>query len=129
MEITTSNRNHNSSRWLLRVIYLSVLTISLLPGCNRRVNNQDEIEPGLSKGDVARILGDPSEVNEFVMPDGPFFGPQEGLTGLVPVGQTVEEWVYFVDGDARYIWFWGEGDQEEAWRVVLTLVYPKDAVY
>ena len=116
--------------WLIRVIFLFALAPSLLSGCNRRQNQLSEIEPGLSKGEVTRILGDPSEVNEFVMPDGPFFGPQEGLTGLGPPGQLVEEWVYYTDGEVRYVWFLGEPDQErEAWHVVLTSVYPKDAVY
>jgi hypothetical protein len=116
--------------WLIRIIFLFAIAACMLSACNTRVNNQGEIEPGLSKGEVTRILGDPSEVNEFVMPDGPFFGPQEGLTGLVPAGGLVEEWVYYIDGEVRHVWFWGGPDQErEAWHVVLTSVYPKDAVY
>lgn len=130
MEVTPHNLPRHADGWLIRVILLSALATSMLFACSGRKNDQREIEPGFSKEEVTRILGDPDQMNEFIMPDGPFFGPQEGLTGLVPAGHQVEEWVYFVDGDARYVWFWGEPDQErDAWRVVLTSIYPKDTVY
>lgn len=116
--------------WLQRMIILSTLTASMLSGCSGRVINQTEIKAGLSRTEVTRILGDPDQVNEFILPDGPFFGPQEGLTGLVPPGQLVEEWVYHTNGEVRYVWFWGEDGQDSAdWSVILTSVYPKDAVY
>lgn len=130
MELITPFLHRFINGWLIRIIVLFTLSTSILSACNGGNKDQTEIEPGLSKGEVTRILGDPSEVNEFVMPDGPFFGPQEGLTGLVPAGGLVEEWVYYIDGEVRYVWFWGGPDQErEAWHVVLTSVYPKDAVY
>jgi hypothetical protein len=130
MEVPMPNLFRFANSWLIRVFFLSALAASLLSGCSGRVNDKREIEAGFSREEVTRILGDPDQVNEFIMPDGPFFGPQEGLTGLVPAGQLVEEWVYFVEGDARYVWFWEEPDQErDDWRVVLTSVYPKDAVY
>jgi hypothetical protein len=130
MKTSTMNIHQIVSGWLIRVIVLFTLTASMLSGCSRRVNDEGEIEAGLSKEAVIQILGDPDQVNEFILPDGPFFGPQEGLTGLVPPGQLVEEWVYHTNGEVRYVWFWGDSGQErEAWRVVLTSVYPKDVVY
>jgi hypothetical protein len=130
MEVPISNLPLIARGWLIRLIFLFTFATSMLFACSGSKNDQREIEAGFSKEEVTRILGDPDQLNEFAMPDGPFFGPQEGLTGLVPAGGLVEEWIYFMDNDARYVWFWGEPDQErEAWRVVLTSVYPKDAVY
>ena len=89
-----------------------------------------EVGEGLTRQEVLDVLGDPDEVQEFRVPDQPFFGPQEILTSLVPASSTVEEWVYWLDGELTYVWFSGEEDQgRDRWTVVATATYPEDAVF
>jgi hypothetical protein len=130
MEISTHFIYRIADGWLIRVIFIFTFAATILSGCNGSKKDQTEIEPGLSREEVTRILGDPNELNEFVLPNSPFFGPQEGLTGIVPPGQLVEEWVFHTDGEIRYVWFWGKQSQDRGeWSVILTSVYPKDAVF
>jgi hypothetical protein len=66
----------------------------------------------------------------IILPDHPFFGPQEGLANLVPPGTEFEEWVYEIGDEVLYVWFFGEADEpREDWLVLATARYPKDAVF
>ena len=99
-------------------------------GCANTGSSETEVREGLTREEVLNALGDPAEVQEFRVPDEPFFGPQEILTSLVPAGATVVEWVYRMDGELTYIWFFGEAEQSrDSWTVVATATHPQDAVY
>jgi hypothetical protein len=107
-----------------------ILILFVIVGCSPPALSSPEIEAGSSKGEVIALLGDPDQTQEFVLPDEPFFGPQESLVNLVPAGTVIEEWVYELGEDVLYIWFTGEGDNSgEDWLVLDTAKYPKDAVY
>ena len=89
-----------------------------------------EIENGLSKDEVIASLGEPDQTREFILPDVPFFGPQESLVNLVAPGTVIEEWVYEIGDEVLYVWFSGEVDQlREDWLVLATARHPKDAVF
>ena len=69
-------------------------------------------------------------MNDFILPDGPFYGPQEALASVLSAGDSVEEWIYRRNGETQYVWFWGEPEVDEAdWTVLMTATYPEDAVY
>ncbi|HET6371234.1 MAG TPA: hypothetical protein VFG95_08555 [Nitrospiria bacterium] len=88
------------------------------------------VDTGSMRADVRARMGEPEQVREFKLPEGPFFGPQESLAGLVPAGTLVEEWVYRVGNDELYVWFAGaEGEAKDQWRVLETARYPAGAVY
>jgi hypothetical protein len=101
-----------------------------LAGCQSVDSPAAEVREGSTRDEVRTALGEPAEVNEFVLPSEPFFGPQEGLSGIVPAGSGVEEWVYRQDGEVLYVWFSGQpGEDQAGWTVIMTATYPKDAVF
>ncbi len=107
-----------------------ILTLFIIAGCSPAPLPPPEIEAGSTKGEVLALLGDPDQSQEFIIPDQPFFGPQESLVNLAPAGTVIEEWVYELGEDFLYIWFTGEGDDSgEDWLVLDTAKHPKDAVY
>ena len=99
-------------------------------GCSWVSTPAPDISKGSSKDEVVASLGEPDEIQDFILPDQPFFGPQESLANLVPAGSTIEEWVYVIGDEVIYVWFTGEiGDDRETWLVIEIGRYPKDAVY
>ena len=107
-----------------------LLVAVMLIGCSQTQLSTAEIETGSSKDEVLALLGEPDQNQDFILPDVPFFGPQEGLANLLPAGTLVEEWVYEVEDDLVYVWFTGKGqDSRQDWFVLNTARYPKDAIY
>jgi hypothetical protein len=112
------------------LIYLLVISTLLMAGCSRDQNPQVELKAGFTHQEVRRALGEPDEIQEFVMPNGAFFGPQEALSGLVLAGRPVEEWRYKLKDEVMYVWFYGDSTQgKDAWRLIATTIVPKDAIY
>ncbi|MBI4537620.1 MAG: hypothetical protein HY712_06655 [candidate division NC10 bacterium] len=108
---------------------LAILTL-LMAECLSAQIPRAELAAGLTRQEVRDALGEPDEKLEFVMPDGPFFGPQEALSGLVPSGSLVEEWRYELNADVRYVWFYGDTAAGGGGRrLIATTTVPKDAVY
>ena len=102
----------------------------ILAYCARSTPFPSELREGLSQQEVLQILGEPDLQNEFVLPEPPFFGPQESLVNLIPAGSVVLEWQYQSEGENRFVWFWGEDETlQDTWRVVMTLTFPQDAIY
>jgi hypothetical protein len=116
------------NRSAIRLSLLCLLLAGLASGCAAQRGNPGDILPGMSRADVTNLLGRPDAVNAGTLPEGPFFGPQESLTAVLPPGADYEEWIYPVGEDDCYVWFAGEGAREN-WRVVLTAAYPRDAVF
>jgi len=107
-----------------------ILLAGLLGACQTIPGDAVLISTGSSREEVREQLGEPERVQEFNLPDVPFFGPQELLTELIPVGTNVEEWVYLEDEEELYIWFVGaEGQNKDQWKVIETGRYPAGAVY
>lgn len=101
-----------------------------LVGCSPQANPSDSIEIGLSQPDVKSILGDPDNVQEFEIPEVPFFGPQEALLELVEPGTPILEWAYEQGDEVLYIWFsGGPGWPTTSFRVIEFAEFPKDAVF
>ena len=117
-------------KYLFLAHWLAIATM-LIAGCARSQSPPVELEVGFTHQEVRDTLGEPDETQEFVMPDGPFFGPQEALSGLVPAGSLVEEWRYDLDDEkVRCVWFYGDSAAgREAGRMIATSIVPKDAVY
>jgi hypothetical protein len=114
---------------LIRVCVL-LLFMSFIVSCSPATAPSTEIKPGSSKEDVIALYGEPDRTQEFIIPDEPFFGPQEGLIDLVPPGTLIEEWVYEIGDKELYIWYAGDNNQAREDRLVLDLGrYPKGAVY
>ena len=98
--------------------------------CRQDLEDASAIQIGSLRGEVRAQVGQPQRTQEFRLPEAPFFGPQEGLAGLIPPGTLVEEWVYTLDNDELYVWFAAEeGDAVGEWRVIETGRYPMGAVF
>lgn len=124
--ITMNKRYYRSSSILVPILLL----ITFLFGCYPTSTPPAELTQGSSKSDVISLYGEPDRTQEFIIPDEPFFGPQENLVNLVPPGTLIEEWVYESDDEELYIWFTGSSDEaRENWHVLELGGYPKGAVY
>jgi len=111
-------------------IFHIFLLAGLLGACQTIPGDAVLISPGSSRAEVREQLGDPARVGDFNLPEAPFFGPQESLTDLIPVGTKVEEWVYIQDESELYIWFVrAQGANKDQWQVIATVRYPAGAVY
>ncbi len=110
---------------------LSLFSLLILfNGCHANNGNALIVKVGSSHEELRTLAGNPERVQEFKLPETPFSGPQESLTGLVPAGTLVEEWVYVIDKEELYVWFAGQEDQsKDEWQVVTSARYPVGAVY
>jgi hypothetical protein len=121
---------YQTSLLLSSIIVVLFILISALVGCSLSSMLAPDIGAGSSKEEVIALLGEPDQTRDLVLPEAPFFGPQESLINLVPAGTLIEEWVYEVGDDVLLVWFTGGVDEaREDWRVLDTAQHPKDAVY
>jgi len=112
------------------IVRLPLFLLIVLAACSQQTITSDRIEVGLSQSDVKSILGEPSKVQEFAMPEGPFFGPQEVLLELAEPGRAILEWVYEQGEAVLYIWFSGDpGRPTTSFRVIEFATFPNDAVF
>ena len=117
-----------------RRVWIVILLLALVAlfgvSCSADEPTAGEVEVGFTRDKVVEIMGQPDATQEFILPNEPFFGPQEGLASLLPAGTLVEEWVYELDEEVLYVWFASEtGEAQEEWLVVATAVYPAGAVF
>ena len=106
--------------------------LSLLACASSPILAQDfaGVKSAMSREQVRSILGDPGLSTVAVLPQPPFFGPQESLTHFLKPGASYEQWQY-TDGKTIYlVWFGGTKEESQAsWRVVTKFSYPKGAVF
>ena len=115
---------------LLLILTVTLLLNVIIFGCSPASKSPSDIAKGVSKSEVIASLGEPDQVQDFILPDVPFFGPQESLVNLVAPGTVIEEWVYEIGDDLFYVWFTGKvDDPRQDWLVLDTARHPKDAVY
>jgi hypothetical protein len=89
-----------------------------------------QVEPGATRAEVEALLGAPDERQEMLLPEGPFWGPQEALSAILEPGAPFEEWVYHRDEYDYYVWFAAPADEPgEDWQVIQTASYPAGAVF
>jgi hypothetical protein len=126
-ELAISNMMITKGKFRLALVraIISIIAI-ILVGCSPTSSVPSEIGRGSSKGDVIASLGEPDQTRDFILPDEPFFGPQESLVNLVPAGTAIEEWRYEIGDEVLYVWFTGEDDDlREDWLVLATARYSK----
>ena len=113
----------------LRLVALFLIALTLV-ACSPDSTPLPDIIAGASKDDVIAAHGTPHQVRDFILPDEPFFGPQESLINLVPSGSLIEEWLYEIEDDHLYIWFSGEQNGlRKDWLVLAKVRVPHDAIY
>ena len=84
----------------LKPIYAGMLVLTIfLVACSPFPAPTSEVTQGPSKEEVIALYGEPDRVQDFILPDEPFFGPQEGLSSLVPPGTVIKEWVYEIEDE------------------------------
>ena len=90
----------------------------------------DLVKVGSSRKSVADALGSPDKRSHHTLPDGPYYGPGEGLAALLKPGESFEEWVYWRDGLDYHVWFAEESRSPTGeLSVVLTAKYTHGAVF
>ena len=84
----------------------------------------------MSRAQVRSIMGDPQHFTVAVLPQPPFFGPQESLVQFLKPSASFEEWQY-TDGETIYLIWFGSAEEEpqESWTAVTKFSYPKDVVF
>lgn len=118
------------SAFVRRAMLLALAASVLLAACVREAA-VPRVEPGQSRAGVEAILGPPDNVSDFMLPDEPFYGPQEGLASVVDPGTVTEQWRYETSESVVYIWFAGTGAEapRESWTVVDMATYPAGVVF
>lgn len=110
------------------LVWLCVaLALLALPAC--RPGLQAELEPGMTRSQVERLLGEPDAVQWAALPEQGLFGPQESLYGPLEPGDPYEEWLYDLGDEERYVWFSGSSEDPASWTVIMTVIAPKGVVY
>ncbi len=121
----------------LALLTLACGTLLLVAGCSPRPTAPATFEagfqtvvPGMTKAEVRTLLGAPAQQKLGVLPEGPFFGPQEGIDpAWLNTEREYDEWQY-QHGDTIYlIWFADPKLAQESWPVIGTASYPKGAVF
>jgi hypothetical protein len=111
-------------------VLLIFLVLLAIANCSSATSSPDDVEIGFSRDEVIEVMGEPAMTQDFVLPDQPFFGPQESLANLLPPGTLVEEWIYELDEEVMYVWFASESNLPRAeWLVFETGVYPAGVVF
>jgi len=94
------------------------------------VDAYKQISPGMTRAEVRNRLGDPVSIQEDSLPDGPFWGPQEGIDiSTLDDRRLYEEWQYEHKNRIYLIWFGDPAREKSAWRVIGKTSYPKEAVF
>jgi hypothetical protein len=107
-----------------------VLVLVILDACRVQPPQAATVSPGATPAQVRTLLGEPTRLQNFLLPEAPFFGPQESLTNLIPAGTPVEEWVYVQGNEELYVWFvCTQGSSEGECTVIESARYPVGAVY
>jgi hypothetical protein len=84
----------------------------------------------MTKAEVRTLLGVPAQQKLDILPEGPFFGPQEGIDpASLSADRQYAQWQYD-DGSTIYlIWFGDPELPQGSWPVIGTTSYPKGAVF
>ncbi len=97
---------------------------------NDFTGNLAKISPGASRTEVILCLDQPAELNQYELPAPPSFGPSESLASILEPETPIEEWVYYGNENAYYLWFASPtAEPPENWRLVEKAVYPQGAVF
>ena len=119
-------------KWPIKII-MPVFVVSLCLACvstRTLAQNFSSIQTGMSRQNVKSIMGKPERADVGVVPQPPFFGPQEALLGVLKPGASFEEWQYTDAENIYLIWFGSINDEpQDNWRVVTKFGYPKGAVF
>ena len=85
---------------------------------------------GMTQAEVRTLLGAPAQQKLDVLPEGPFFGPQEGIdpASLNPE-REYDQWQYQRGNTIYLIWFGDPKVPQDSWPVIGTTSYPKGAVF
>ena len=87
---------------------------------------------GSAKVEVKAKMGPPTRKREATLPEGPFWGPGEGLIRILRPGQPYDEWSYIRGKWTLLVWFAGPSDKEPdrpKWKVVATGVHHEGRRY
>ncbi len=107
-----------------------LLMVTFTVACAPRSALFEQIQVGFARDDVRSVMGEPDTIQDFIIPEEPFFGAQESLVNLLEPGAIVEEWLYQGKDEDIFIWFASTGnDPREQWRVIEKGIYPEGAVY
>ena len=63
----------------------------------------EDLAVGQTQEQVRQSFGKPTDSQEFVIPDGPYFGASEGLIEILSAGTLVEEWQYKMGDEIKNV--------------------------
>ena len=79
----------------------------------------ERIEDGMSREQVRERMAVPETRRDATLPEGPFWGPQEGLEKVIPPQTSFEEWVYTNATHVFLVWFWSTNEgPRDTWTVI-----------
>jgi hypothetical protein len=100
------------------------------PNAQFSVEAYKQIFSGMTRTEIRNRLGDPAAIRTNRLPEGPFWGPQEGIDiKTLDSLRRYEEWQYEHKDTIYLIWFGDPVKGESAWRTIGKTSYPKGAVF
>ena len=114
-----------------RLIGFLLLCI-LFSGCAQGTFHErfGRVKETMGREEVVRLLGEPDKKTDAVIPNGPFWGPQEYLTSILHANAPYEEWQYQRKKEIFLIWFGSvEPKPKRAWKVIGKNTYPEGTVF
>ncbi len=79
---------------------------------------------------ILALLGEPEVQERSQVPNGPYWGPTEGLLSILGHGAPYEQWKWFDESNTYYVWFSSKSQRPpEQWLVVAKGHHPTGAVF
>jgi hypothetical protein len=88
------------------------------------------VKPGMNKQRVLNLLKEPHDIVIAVLPEPPFWGPQESLVNIINPGTQYEQWRYVV-ARTDFLIFFGSADKipRKEWKVLDKTYYSNNEVF
>lgn len=100
------------------------------PNAQFSVDAYNQISSGMTRTEIRKRLGDPADIRVNSLPEGPFWGPQEGIDpNKLNSLRRYEEWRYEHENTIYLIWFGDTVREKSDWGVIGKTSYPKEAVF
>jgi hypothetical protein len=114
---------------ILGVLLLAIVILAQFPK-ESFIDKFNLIEIGMGRQDVKNILGEAKSKKLNVLPNQPFWGPQEAIdTSLINNKREYEEWIYGNDKNIYYIWFGDKQLKKDKWKVICSFMHEKGVVF
>ena len=96
--------------------YMPLFLALCLASCGDREEALARIETKATKKEILSIVGKPDERKAITKQDESIWGPEEEIWHEIPLGATLERWIYETD-DGSYSLYFREKENQLAYKI------------